>query len=133
MGNPGQYFHRDSYAEIGPGAMTFSDTDTSSLHSRVGVQFGWRMDVGQVIVVPELTVGWEHEFLDDDSNVTASFAAGGSSFDITTASPDSDSVYFGGGVTARLNDSTTLFANYEGSASSNGQIHGITGGVRFWF
>jgi len=97
------------------------------------VQISWRCDFGETIVVPQIMFGWEHEFLDDDQTVDATFVGGGGAFSVSTSSPQGDSAYFGVGVTARLSDRTSLFARYEGTANGDGEVHGITGGVRINF
>jgi|GEM_PF-4444544 len=127
-----QYFYRDDYTETGTGAVTVGSDDTNTLYSRVGVQIAYRFDIGGIILVPEVVVGWEHEFLDEDESLESSFVGGGS-FAVQTAAPESDSVYFGAGLTAQLNHTTNIFVRYEGTANSSGNVHGITAGLRLWF
>jgi autotransporter-associated beta strand protein len=126
------YFNRDAYTETGVGGLTVAEHETSTLHSRLGVRSALPIERARMTLVPEGLIGWEHEFLDDADDVEATFPGDGA-FTVDTTGPESDSVFFGAGLSAIFNARTTAYIRYEGSANGNGNTHSVGGGVQFSF
>ncbi len=129
----GGWFTFGSFTETGAGGANLSvdDRDAYTLRTRLGVNLSARAEWGWK-VFPYGFVGWEHEFADDD-DIEASFSAGGSPFLIDTGSPDTDAVYYGGGINALIDDGVSLFLRLEGLASSHTSVVGVAGGVSISF
>ncbi|MBL4701194.1 MAG: autotransporter domain-containing protein, partial [Phycisphaeraceae bacterium] len=126
------YYNREAYSETGTGALTYGEYDTSTLHSRLGAKLTYQMQTTEILFIPEVVLGWEHEYLDDNDAVSAAFVSGGA-FTVSSGNPDQNSIFFGAGLTAIIEEQWTTFVRYEGNVSDNGGTHSITGGVRFDF
>ena len=66
-----------SYNESGAGAANLSVEafDSNSLVSVLGVRFNGRLDLGKTAFLPEVNVGWQHEYLGRLGDVKASFSS----------------------------------------------------------
>jgi uncharacterized protein YhjY with autotransporter beta-barrel domain len=105
----------DSFTETGaPGAdLAVQSQSTDSLRSRLGGHLIYQTNTGDVLLQPNFTAMWQHEFLADGSGITSSFNDFSSnSFTIQTAAPSRDSALIGVGLTATLNNSMALYLNY---------------------
>jgi len=105
----------DSFTETGaPGAnLAVNSQSADSLRSRLGGHVIYQTNTGDVLLQPNLTAMWQHEYLDSSSGITSSFNDFSSSpFTINTAAPSRDSALIGCGLTATLNNSMTLYLNY---------------------
>jgi len=136
----GQYtlLYEEDYAESGGSAALDVDSRTShSLRSRVGVTLSYpfshfQIEEGDVTLIPEVYLGWEHEFLDDE-NIDGTFVSGGGAFSFDVNEADRDSIIVAAGMSAVVNDMFSAFFRYEGSYSGDSDVHGVTGGVRLRF
>jgi outer membrane autotransporter protein len=124
------HYASDSYTDSKD--MSVDDYDFNTLHSRLGVKLTGQLKTANLLLIPELALGWEHEYLSDDSSINASID-GAYPFTVDPATADENSVYFGVGLTAVINESWSTFVRYEGNVGDETQSHAITGGVRFEF
>ena len=108
----------DAYTEVGPGATFFGEQDVDSLVSILGYQVSWKIRGGSGFWVPQLRVGWEHEF--EDGNVT--------SFGLPLDSRDEDLAVVGAGIGYWWDNGWNLGLEYEGRFGSETEAH--YGGVR---
>jgi len=113
--------------------MSVDDQENDALKSRLGVNVAYQWHWGEIPVVPEAFIGWEHEFLADEADLTARFAAGGGSFTLDTGSPNEDGLYFGGGVSALVRDDISVYVRYDGTVYDDLDVHAVSGGVTFRF
>jgi len=129
------YLDTDGFDETGAGAanMSVDDQENDALKSRLGVNVAYQWHWGEIPVVPEAFIGWEHEFLADEADLTARFAAGGGSFTLDTGSPNEDGLYFGGGVSALVRDDISVYVRYDGTVYDDLDVHAVSGGVTFRF
>ncbi len=105
----------DSFTETGaPGAdLDVQDQNADSIRSRLGGHVIFQTNTGDVLLQPNFTAMWQHEYLDNGSGITSSFNDfSASPFTIQTASPSRDSALIGVGLTATLNTSLSLYLNY---------------------
>jgi len=73
----------------------------------------YQTNTGDVLLQPNFTAMWQHEFMADSSGITSSFSDFNSNpFTIQTAAPSRDSALIGLGMTATLNNSMALYLNY---------------------
>ena len=127
------YFERDDFRESGVAALAFDELEQQTLHSRVGVQLSTRIDAGPVVIVPEVSAGWEHEFLQDDADVVTRFAAGSDRFSADTSSVEEDTFYAGAGLSLLIGDRASAFLRYEGNFGDETDVHGVAAGVTVGF
>ncbi len=127
------HFNFDSFSETGaPGAnLTLANRSSDSLQSRLGASIATRLDWGWM-PIPYLYAAWDHQYL-DDSNIEASFAAGGSPFFITTGTPDRDAFVIGGGVTFLINPKVAAFVRFEEILSNTSTTSAFALGISVAF
>jgi uncharacterized protein YhjY with autotransporter beta-barrel domain len=103
----------DSFTESGaPGAdLSVNEQNADSLRSRLGGHVIFQTNTGDVLLQPNITAMWQHEYLDSSSGITSSLPNTGD-FTIQTNSPSRDSALIGVGMTATLSNSLALYLNY---------------------
>ena len=99
----------DAYTEVGPGGTYFGEQDVDSLVSILGYQASWKIRGDSGFWVPQLRVGWEHEF--EDGNTTA--------FGIPVSNYDEDLAVVGAGIGYYWDNGWNVGLDYEGRYGSN--------------
>ncbi|MFP4144107.1 MAG: autotransporter domain-containing protein [Phycisphaeraceae bacterium] len=127
------HYEQDGYVETGgAGAnLAVDESDSDSLRSVLGVTAAHRVEMDRFTLVPEMSLGWAHEYF-GDTDLSARFVGGATSF-VTEEDGEEDSLLFGAGATALFGDDTSAFLRYDGEYDSDGEVHAITGGVTFRF
>ena len=152
----GYDFHPDKHWVVGPtGGLTYSHLDidpiqetgapganlaingqsADSLRSRLGGHALFQINVGNILLQPNLTAEWQHEYLDDSDGITSSFSDFNSSpFTIRTPNPSRDSALLGIGLNATISNSLTLYLNYMADAGADTYFaQSIIGGFKARF
>ncbi len=107
------------FTENGAGSLDLrvSQQNASSLNSTLGGRIAYEWMVSpRVVLVPEIRMLWQHEFLNGSREIGAALDGGkGAGFNYWTATPDRDSVFAGVGVGARISDrwDFSLFDNFN--------------------
>jgi len=109
------YFAANDVNETGAQSLDFNSSgwQTSSFISNLGVHVNYFWQATQnIIVVPQINLSWQHEFLQNPYDINGSLG-GGSQFANTTQAPLRDSLYTGIGFTVNLYKkwNTALFYN----------------------
>jgi len=127
-------YHNESFKETGAGAAGLNvDAATShSLRSKLGVTLSTVTELYETKVVPELFVGWAHEFIDDE-DIKARFVEGTAKFTTDVDDDWDDSVYFGAGISTLLKENISAFVRYEGEHSSGKSINALHVGITVLF
>ncbi len=127
-------FDFDGYTETGAGVqnMVVADRSQDSLQSRLSVTLSRRFTGDRLTFVPEVTVGWEHEFEDYD-DVEASFGVGGGPFQLDVGGPVENALVLGFGVTVLLDQRLAGFVRYDGLIGDGGDTQGVTFGLNVSF
>ena len=110
------------------------DSNTGkSLSSMLGLRFATDVDAGDGLkVTPELRVGWQHEFLDDQQQIDARFAdAPLSDFSQKGPQVGRNTALIGVGVTGDINASISVYIDYDGQFGSGFTGNTGSAGVRF--
>jgi uncharacterized protein YhjY with autotransporter beta-barrel domain len=111
------YTHLDinSFTETGaPGAnLSVQGQDVDSLRSRLGGHVIYQTRVNWVLLQPNLTAMWQHDYLNNGYGITSSFSDFNSTpFTIQAATSSRDSALLGTGLTATFDNSISLSLNY---------------------
>lgn len=119
------YYGRDRFTEqeaAGP-ACELAAYGGDSLRMMVGTRLS-RLFLSRSgrLFIPELNVGWAHEFLADDS-FDARFAGGITPFSITPGSIYRDSAYYGAAVTFLPTESISIAGRYRGEVNEGGPFN----------
>ena len=106
-----------SFTESGAESLDLSlgQQNANSLRSTLGGRVAYTWNLNQKIaLIPEVRMFWQHEFLNNARNISASLDGGtGAAFDFETTDPYRNSVFAGAGVTAQFgkNLSGSVFYN----------------------
>lgn len=127
----------DGFTENGSLApLKIGDQDADSLRSTLGgrVSYDWIMKSVGMTLRPYANLGWQHEFMDDNQAVSASFANGaGGVFTVNGSSTSRDSLVAGAGVGLLLSEAWALNLGYATEVNSDYEIHQINGSVSWQF
>ncbi len=103
----------DNFTETGAGSLNLrlADASTESLRSQIGGRLAYSWQITPTLTaIPELRVFWQHEYLQNGEDLTASLAGGkGADFVYQTQSGEKDSVFLGAGVGFQIN--SQIYAN----------------------
>lgn len=127
------YLHEEAFTESGPAALDVDSRNTDSLRSRLGLSCKYPVMVSQMRVIPEVFLGWEHEFLADDEATHAHFVSGGKTFGVDIPDARRDSASINASITAVIKKNISAYLRYDGSSHSHGETHGVSAGFRYNF
>jgi outer membrane autotransporter protein len=123
-----------SYTEQGANALNLKvgNDQAISFKGNVGAHVGYDIKLSNgVRIHPEARVSLQHEFLNNDRNITSSFAQGnGPSFGFNVRHPARNTLITGVGVTVDFSDRWSGYVNYTGQLSSDQTSHTITAGMK---
>jgi uncharacterized protein YhjY with autotransporter beta-barrel domain len=127
----------DSFTETGaePADLTVDSQSADSLRSRLGGHVVFQTNTGDVLLQPNITAMWQHEYLDSSSGITSSFNDfSATPFTIETAAPSRDSALIGVGLTATLSTSMALYLNYFADVGASDYFaQSVVGGFKARF
>jgi autotransporter-associated beta strand protein/T5SS/PEP-CTERM-associated repeat protein len=127
-----------SFTESGAESLDLSlgQQNANSLRSTLGGRIAYTWNLNQKIaLIPEVRMFWQHEFLNNPRNISASLDSGsGAAFDFETSDPYRDSVFAGAGVTAQFGErwNASLFYNVN-FGSQTYQSNMVSAGLNFSF
>ncbi|HUK10736.1 MAG TPA: autotransporter outer membrane beta-barrel domain-containing protein [Stellaceae bacterium] len=100
----------------GFGALSVGAADGNSLSTTIGVRATAKLDLGSYgVLVPEVRVGWAHEFLDAGQTLTAQLAGMATSpFTVVGTSFGRESALVGVGVSHEFGPGASFFVDYDG-------------------
>jgi outer membrane lipase/esterase len=135
-----EYVHLEieSFTETGAfGLNLFTNRQhIDSLQTAFGGRVAYSINAPFGVVVPQGSVEWRHEFLNDSRSVTSKYAVDpfNTFFVIPTDNPDRDYVALAVGVSAVFSRGISSFLNYETVLGLRDVTsHAFTGGVRLEF
>jgi uncharacterized protein with beta-barrel porin domain len=121
---------------FGAAPLSVDSQDLDSLQSRLGMRLAYHKKIHHGVALGvEARVAWQHEFLNDSRDITASFIGFGlPSFTVRTTDPERDSALLGVGVNATFRNWITVFADYDAQAGQEDYIgQNVKGGLRLSF
>lgn len=135
-----QYTHLrvDGFNEYGAGSASLAvdSQDADSLRSRLGFRADFHKQIGrEVAFAAEGRAEWQHEFLDDSRDISASFLGSGlGSFAVGTTKPERDAALVGGGINFTVRDRMTIFVDYNAQVGQESYFEqSVKGGLKFSF
>ncbi|MEQ8345028.1 MAG: autotransporter domain-containing protein [Sneathiellaceae bacterium] len=118
-----QYTHADidGYTETGsnPFNLTVGSQSLTSLQGSLGARLRGTYDGSWGRLLPELRLGWSHEFDNDPTTVTSQLSGGTIPFTTTGDDPIRDWATLGAEVALQLSGGTSLFAASDAQMSFN--------------
>jgi outer membrane autotransporter protein len=116
--------------------LSLGQQNANSLRTTLGGRIAYTWNLNQKIsLIPEVRMFWQHEFLNNPRNISASLDGGnGAAFDFETSDPYRDSVFAGAGITAQFGErwNASLFYNIN-FGSQTYQSNMVSAGLNFSF
>ncbi len=126
----------DSFTETGSlSPLQLLSQGQESMNSRLGMHLGCRAKAGKVLFAPELSLSWQHEYLNSSVAMDSRFANGAGNI-FTVHGPDigRDSMVIGLGIWVQWNPTVGTYINYNTELGRDGyEPHTFNGGVSFQF
>lgn len=105
--------------------------DASSLASTLAVRGSGQFMMGRTRVMPDLKLGWRHEFGDDRQTFSAAFEEDPSvPFEIISSKTSADAAVVNAGITAAVTKTIEVFVDLNGKYSGDTTTSNAAGGVR---
>ncbi len=126
----------DAYDESGSSSLDIrvDSQELTSLQSALGAQFAYTISTATGVVIPQISLEWNHEFRNKQRTVTARYVNdpfGLSNFFIPTNDPDRNFFTLGVGVSAVFKQGFSAFLTYERVLGlSLVTANSVVGGVR---
>jgi outer membrane autotransporter protein len=119
----------------GFGALSVNSADGNSFQTTLGVRLTSRIALASYgTLIPEVRLGWNHEFLDASQTITASLVGvPGSGFSATGIAFGRDAALVGAGFSLELSPDAKVFVDYDGRLASRLQEHAVSGGLKVRF
>lgn len=125
----------DGFVESGPAwALAVSSSDADSLASTLALRASGQWTMGQTRVVPDLKLGWRHEFGDDRQSFTANFIedlSSGAAMSIVSSEIKADSLVVSTGATFGVTRNFEVFFDVNGQYNADASATNASGGLRF--
>ncbi|MBV9738146.1 MAG: autotransporter outer membrane beta-barrel domain-containing protein, partial [Hyphomicrobiales bacterium] len=127
--------HIDGFTETGGfGALAVNSANTSSFQTTLGVRATSRIATASGTLIPEVRLGWSHEFLDASQKITASLVGvPGSGFTSTGILFGRDAALVGAGLSFEMTPDAKVFVDYDGRLGSRLDEHSVSGGLKVRF
>jgi outer membrane autotransporter protein len=115
--------------------LKFNNQNAESEPTAFGMKASYDWKVGRVIIKPEISVAWQHEYGDQAYSIVSSFASGaGNSFTVNSPQIGRDSLLIGAGAAILLSERISIYAYYDGELGrTNYQSNNVSAGVRMTF
>jgi autotransporter-associated beta strand protein len=120
------YLGVNAVSETGARSLDFNSGgwNTSSMLSSLGAHAAYTWNARtlpghEIIVVPQLSLNWQHEFLQNPYDITGNLGGSGPTFSNTSATGTKDYLYTGIGVTVEFSKRWNAALFYNAAAGNN--------------
>jgi outer membrane autotransporter protein len=130
------YLHQNPFEEQGADSLNLnvSVNEAQTLRSTLGTRLArtFAAPSGNK-VIPEVSIGWAHDFTLDNRVINASLAEVGGAFATNGFNSDTDSFLAGAGITAQLTNGVALSGRYNAEIGRSFTSHMVNLGLRYEF
>lgn len=126
----------DGFTETGAAALTVESDKAESFRSSLGARLRYDWQTAWGVVTPEWRASWQHEFLDKERDIRASFVDQSlpGTFATTAAGSGSDFGIVGTGLSANIAERTQMSLGYDFKFGGHDfQAHQVSGRLRHVF
>jgi outer membrane autotransporter protein len=128
--------HQDGFRENGAGFLNLNidEQDDRSLASTLGWHISCLFELGDVRVMPKASLDWQHEYQFSVRGLSASFSGYESApFQVSGPSPVADMAILQAGLTVRVKDRVSAFADLGMSLGRDYAANSVGFGLQFQF
>jgi len=130
------YVGFDGFNESGSLApLDIHSQNAESERTAFGMKASYDWKVGRVVIVPQISLAWQHEYGSQAYSIVSNFANGaGNSFTVNSPKVGRDSLLIGAGAAVLLSERISIYAYYDGELGrTNYQSNNVSAGVRVTF
>jgi len=114
--------------------LSFPNQSQNSIRTTFGAKASYDWKIGGVTVIPELRLGWQHEYGDNTFQILSQFEQGGPAFTVQGPETGRDSLIVGAGFAIRWNERVSTYVYYDGELGrANYESNNVSGGFRIEF
>jgi len=126
-------FH--NFGETGSLApLDFPGQYQDSLRSAFGMKASYDWKLGGIVIKPEISAAWQHEFGDSTFAIDSTFAGSSDTFSVNGPRIGRDSLLLGAGFAILWNERTSTYLYYDGQlARTRYDENSVSGGIRVSF
>tara|TARA_Y100001954_G_scaffold137204_1_gene146275 strand:+ start:1977 stop:4697 length:2721 start_codon:yes stop_codon:yes gene_type:complete len=121
-------FHQDGYTESGAGVanLIIDDMDSNFLESGIGGKFDRTWVTDSFHIIPEVSLMWMHEWLNQSRDVTYSMTGmPGTAFSQKTAEGANDSLRLSAALRTVFESGFSAAVRYQGEVEEHGRSHSL--------
>lgn len=126
----------DAFTETGADSLNLrlSSQTTESLQGGLGGRLIYHWQLGNIKLLPQAQLSFQHEFANDSRSIEARLAEGSAPFSVSTTAPDRDFGILSGGIEVEVTESLRFSLDYQTEAGrQNFTSHSINGTVHVRF
>ncbi|HSI14659.1 MAG TPA: autotransporter outer membrane beta-barrel domain-containing protein, partial [Chthoniobacter sp.] len=130
------YVGIDGFTEHGSlTPLRYAGQHQSSIRSNFGLRMAYDWKIRNVLVRPEMTLAWQHEYGDRSVTIDSALASGaGDAFSVSDTEIGRDSLLFGAGVAVLWNPRTSTYLYYDADLlKKEYNSQSVSGGLRLNF
>jgi uncharacterized protein with beta-barrel porin domain len=128
VGLTGQWYDQKAFTETSVFGLNIPSQTFNKLTPEVGIWLTQTARLGSILLVPQLSVAWTHDF--GNQALVTQAALLQEPFVITAANPGRDAAVMAFSLSAWQTESLCLFANYTSEFRSNAIATQLAGGLR---
>ena len=115
--------------------LRYAGQHQTSYRSTLGLHAAYDWKLGNVLVRPEMTLAWQHEYGDRSYSIESALASGaGDAFTVSDTQIGRDSLLFGAGVAVLWNPRTSTYLYYDADLlKKEYNSQSVSGGLRMNF
>ena len=127
--------HLDGFGEQGSLLpLQIHSNQEASLRTDLGARATYTWDLGKVLVIPTLTVAWEHEYLYSALQITVGSSEFPGSTTFSGPSEGHDSAIVNAGAAVQWTSRFSTYVGYQGQLGRDRyNANAVTGGISFNF
>ncbi|MDR1270891.1 MAG: autotransporter outer membrane beta-barrel domain-containing protein [Planctomycetaceae bacterium] len=126
-------YEEDAFTETGNIAMNVAERNADAHFQTIGSRLGHQVKRNGILLNPELTFGWLHDYGSGSLHTTGQFVTRSPVFTVVGISRNKNRGVIGAKIDAELSKRTKVFIRYDGEFANHYNAQYLTGGVNIAF
>jgi uncharacterized protein with beta-barrel porin domain len=126
-------YEEDAFTETGNIALNIAERNADAHFQMLGARLGRQVKRNGILLNPELTFGWLHDYGSGSLHTNGQFVSGGPAFTVVGVSRNKNRGVVGVKMDAELSKRTNAFIRYDGEFANHYNAQYLTGGINIAF
>jgi uncharacterized protein with beta-barrel porin domain len=126
-------YEENAFTETGNIALNIAERKANAYFQTLGARFGCQAEHSGILLNPELTLGWLHDYGSGSLHTTGQFVSGGPAFTVVGVSRNKNRGVLGVKIDAELSKWTNAFLRYDVEFATHYNAQYLTGGINIAF